>query len=325
MRQPSRGRLPLMRRGLAAALAAASCAAACMLVAATGTAMAGAAATTTSSRPAQAPRFGVLRHIAPERPAIQASAPSAAHAAGLVMLDGSPGASAANPKTGTVYVPIQCVHTDCIPGQPEHVVDVVNAAKCNAMALSGCRVAARLRVGTGPIGAVVDEKTDTIYVTNGNDNTVSVIDGSRCNAEDTSGCAMAVVATVKVGTFPVADAFNPASRTVYIANLAGSISVINAATCNATITRGCGHPVRSVPDKRGPAWIDIDRATGTVYVADSGISSPGDTVSVINGRTCNGHAGRGCRVLVTVKVGTNPSTVTVDQATNTTTPLTTTE
>jgi len=234
------------------------------------------------------------------------------------VLTGSPGASAVNPKTNTVYVPIQCVHTDCVPGPAAHVVDIVNTVKCNGKDHSGCRVAGTIRVGTGPLGVAVDQRTGTVYVTNGNDNTVSVINGARCNAKDLSGCATAVVATVKVGKFPVADAFNPATRTVYVANLTGSISVINAATCNATTTSGCGHGVRSIPDKRGPAWIDVDRATSTVYVADSGTSGEGgDTVSVINGAACNGHAGTGCRVLATATVGTNPFTVAVDQTTNT--------
>jgi DNA-binding beta-propeller fold protein YncE len=40
-------------------------------------------------------------------------------------------------------------------------------------------------------------------------------------------------------------------------------------------------------------------------------------VSVINGRTCNGHTGRGCAVLATATVGANPFWVAVDQATNT--------
>src|SRR5262249_47960905 len=55
-----------------------------------------------------------------------------------------------------------------------------------------------------------------------------------------------------------------------------------------------------------------------VYVADSGTSGAGgDTVSVINGATCNGHTGTGCRVLATATVGTSPFTMAVDQATNT--------
>jgi DNA-binding beta-propeller fold protein YncE len=314
MKQPSCGRWPLMGRRLAAALAATSCLAVYLLAAA------GAATATASPGPVQASRFGVLRPAAPARPVSQASAPSVAtHAAGSIVLSGSPGSPAANPKTGTVYVPIQCVASHCRPATPAHVVDVVNAAKCNAKVHADCRVVATIRVGRGPLGAVVDQRTDTIYVTNGNDGTVSVINGARCNAKITRGCRTAVVATIKVGTFPVADAFNPATRTVYVANLAGSISVINAATCNARTTRGCHQPVRTVKDKAGPAWIDIDGATDTVYVANGGTSGDGgDTVSVIDGATCNGHTGRGCgRIRASITVGLNPLNLAVDQATGT--------
>jgi DNA-binding beta-propeller fold protein YncE len=290
MRQPSRGRWPLMRRRLAAALAATGCVAACVL------AVTGTAAATTSAQPAPAMR-----------------------AEGFIRLSGAPGASAANPRTETLYVPIQCGATHCRPATPAHVVDVISAATCNAKARSGCRVAATIKVGTGPIGAIVDDRTDTIYVTNGNDNTVSVINGARCNAKDTRGCATAVVATVKVGGFPVAGAVNPATRTLYVANLTGSISVINAATCNARTTRGCRQPVRTIPDQAGPAWIDVDVATDTVYAANSGTSGEGgDTVSVIDGATCNGHAGTGCgRIRATVTVGLDPFDLAVDQATDT--------
>ena len=338
MKRPSRAILALAKHRLVAVLGVPSCAAACLVLAgAAAPSSAGTAAPASSRavapvapRPVQAARYGALRYLTSASRVGHAGpgvsifartggrAPSGgAGTAGTVVLSGSPGFSAVNPKTDTVYIAIQCVHTDCLPGPPEHVVDIVNTAKCNGKDHSGCRVTGTIRVGTGPLGVAVDPRTDTIYVTNGNDNTVSVINGARCNGMTTRGCATAVVATIKVGTFPVADAFNPATRTVYVANPTGSISVINAATCNATTTSGCGRPARSIPDKRGPAWIDIDRATGTVYVADGGTSSPGDTVSVINGRTCNGHTGRGCRVLATVTVGANPFWVAVDQATNT--------
>ena len=322
-------------------LAVPGCLAACLMLAGTAPPASAGTAAPASARaaapvvphPVLAARYGALRYLSsahragqagpgelarPAGPGGQASGGGAA-AAGTVVLTGSPGFSAVNPRTDTIYVAIQCEHTDCLPpGQPEHDVDIVNTATCNGKDHSGCRVAGTIHAGTGPLGVAVDPRTDTIYVTNGNDNTVSVINGARCNANDLSGCATAVVATVNVGKFPVADAFNPATRTLYVANLTGSISVINAATCNATTTSGCGHPVRSIPDKRGPAWIDINRATETVYVTDSGTSGEGgDTVSVINGATCNGHAGTGCRVLATATVGTNPFTVAVDQATNT--------
>src|ERR1700746_107401 len=57
-----------------------------------------------------------------------------------VVLGGSPGTPAANPRTGTVYVPIQCTTSFCAPNTPGHVVDVINAATCNAHVASGCRV-----------------------------------------------------------------------------------------------------------------------------------------------------------------------------------------
>ena len=133
---------------------------------------------------------------------------------------------------------------------------------------------------------MLDQRTDTLYVTNGNDNTVSVIGAARCNAEHTRGCGRAVVATVKVGKFPVQGALNPATRTLYIANLTGSISVINAATCNAQIPLEV--PPCGMPDKADPAWIDVHAATDTVYAANSGPSGDGSTVSVIDGPPATG-------------------------------------
>jgi YVTN family beta-propeller protein len=217
----------------------------------------------------------------------------------------------ANPRTGTVYVPV-------LSG---HVVDVINAAKCNARVGSDCRVVARARVGTSPLAAAVDEKTDTIYVVNNPPHaagTVSVVNGARCNATVTRGCARPL-ATIRVGKLPVAAVFNPATRTVYVANLAsGSISVIDAAGCNAVTTRGCGHAVKTVKDRFGPDAVDVDVATDTVYAANGGQSGNGHTVSVINGAACNGHTGHGCgRAPRTVKVGSGAFWVSVDQATDT--------
>ena len=238
---------------------------------------------------------------------------------GSVVLDGSPGAAAANPKTDTLYVPVQCRTSFCpASGSPGRVVDVINTATCDAKVRSHCRVVATARVGSGPLAAAVDERTDTVYVMNGNDGTVSVLNGARCNARVTRGCGRPV-ATIKVGKFPVAAALSRRTRTLYVANLAGgSVSVINAAACNARTTSGCGRAARTVTDKAGPAWIDTDVATGTVYVANSGTSGNGDTVSVINGAVCNGHTGRGCgRTPATVRVGGGPFGVAVDQASNT--------
>jgi DNA-binding beta-propeller fold protein YncE len=273
-------------------------------------------------------RFGALR-AAPARPggAGQAALARLGNAVqsgpdrrgGSVVLGGSPGNPVANPKTGTVYVPIQCATSFCpASGKPGHVVDVINAARCSTKVISGCRVVATARVGGSPLAAAVDERTDTVYVVNGTSNTVSVLDGATCNASVTRGCGQPV-ATVKVGKFPVAAAVNPVTRTLYVADLgAGTISVINAATCNAQTTRGCHRPARTVPDKAGPDWLGVDTATSTVYAANTGSQGGGDTVSVIDGAGCTGHTGRGCgRIAATVTVGTNPFALAVDQASDT--------
>ena len=233
---------------------------------------------------------------------------------GSVVLGGSPGVPAANARTETVYVPIQCTDRSC--ATPSHVVDLINAAGCNATIRSDCRVVATATVGSSPLAAVVDQQTNTVYVVNGVSNTVSVLNGARCNAGVTSGCG-APVATISVGQFPVAAAFDPATRTLYVASPKGHVFVINAASCNAVTTRGCGQPVKQVKDSSGPQALDVDVATDTVYAANNGTGN-GDTVSVINGTTCNGRTSSGCdRAPRTIKVGSGAFWDVVDQSTGT--------
>ena len=232
---------------------------------------------------------------------------------GFVVLGGSPGAAAANPKTNTLYLPIQCTTSSCTT--PGNVVDLINAATCNSKVISDCRVLATANVGNSPLAAAIDSGTDTIYVVNGASNTVSVLNGAQCNAQVTTGCSRAV-ATVTVGTFPVSAVVNPVTCTLYVANAtSGTISVISTAACNAKITSGCQHPGRAVADNASPSWLDVDTATDTIYVAN-GIT-PG-TVSVIDGAACNGRTGSGCgQAPATVAVGNNPYALAVDQANDT--------
>ena len=67
------------------------------------------------------------------------------------------------------------------------------------------------------------------------------------------------------------------------------------------VTTGCTQRPELVNDNRGPAQLDIDTATNTVYAADQGNpnaeSSSATTVTVIDGNTCDGkdHSGCGAR------------------------------
>ena len=82
-----------------------------------------------------------------------------------------------------------------------------------------------------------------------------------------------VTRTIRVGSYPLGVAADPAARTVYVANYgSGTVSVIDAATRTVT---------RTIPVGRGPEGVAVDPATRTVYVANHGDG----TVSVIDAST----------------------------------------
>jgi YVTN family beta-propeller protein len=175
--------------------------------------------------------------------------------------------------------------------------------------LRGCaRAAPTVTVGNFPVGIAVDEATHTVYVGNGGDNTVSVINTATCNATNTSGCAQ-THPTVAVGDFPVAVAVDRLTATVYVANNGtNTVSVFNGATCNATVSSGCGQTPATVTVGNAPGWVAVDDATHTLYV-------PADnTVSVVNAVTCNATDTSGCsRTPTMVTVGSGAGFDTIDQ------------
>jgi len=174
------------------------------------------------------------------------------------------------------------------------------------------------RAEGGPLYAAVDPRTNTLYVVNASTphaaGVVTVVDAARCDAADTKGCGR-VIATIKVGKFPVAAAFSGRTGTLYVANLSGnSISVIDAAGCNAVTRRACGRTPRTLRDPAGPDWLGLANATGTLYAAKSGKNGNGDTVSVYNAATCDAQTGAGCaQVPRTVTVGSGAFGLAVDQ------------
>ena len=243
----------------------------------------------------------------------------ASAASGVTRLGASPGNPITNPRKHTLYVALQCrnptTNANCSHTMG-HVLEVFDANKCKPGA--HCPVIAKAQAGKIPLAEVIDQSTDTIYVGNAT-GSVTVVNGARCNAEVTSGCGKPL-ATIKTGGFIVALAFNPKTRTVYATNAGpkGAVFVIDAAKCNAKTTEGCGSPVKKVKDPLIPDAVAVDTATNTVYAANGGPNGNGNTVSIINGATCNGSNGTGCgRAPRTVKVGSGAFRDVVDQATNT--------
>jgi DNA-binding beta-propeller fold protein YncE len=199
----------------------------------------------------------------------------------------SPLAVAVNQRTNTIYT----ANADPNNGDAGTTVSVIDGTTCNSQVTSGCRQApATVTVGSGPDALAVNETTDTIYVTNYSDGTVSVINGATCNATTRSGCGR-TPPTIPVGDNPKGVAVDEATDTVYVTNSAdGTVSIINGATCNATVTTGCAQRPPTVDVGIEPFGVAVEGATDTVYVADAGTS----TVSVIDGGTCNATVATGC-------------------------------
>ncbi len=181
-------------------------------------------------------------------------------------------------------------------------------------------------VGSGPDGLVSDSATHTLYVVNQNSDSVSVVNTQACNGSVTSSCAQSVV-SVPLGNNadPGGVALDADTDTVYVADtgsgpsMKGSgISVINGATCNAADQSGCGAPLAKIADPLGALSLAVDELTDSVYVANTGPDGTGNTVSVVDGSTCNSRQSAGCdQTPSTIQVGKGPTGVAVDPATDT--------
>ena len=71
-----------------------------------------------------------------------------------------------------------------------------------------------------------------------------------------------------------------------------ALTIVNEATRHATVTTGCGQtpPTVTVGNASNLEGLAVNPATDTIYVVNTG----DDTISVINGATCNGTNTSGC-------------------------------
>lgn len=218
----------------------------------------------------------------------------------------NPVGSAVDAATSTLYV----------ANEASDDVVVVGTATCDRIDTSRCHAArASVKVGIGPEYLAVDVATDTVYVANLGSNSVSVISGLRCDASHTAGCEHSVVATIETGPEPFAIAIDSVTDTVYVTDDdADTVSVIDGATCNATVTSGCTRRPHHLTVGRDPAGIAIDASTNTLYVS----SQQSDEISVINTATCDAAVTSGCdQVAHEARGGSGPRGIAVDTATDT--------
>ena len=184
-----------------------------------------------------------------------------------VPLDGGPFGVAVDPRTNTAYVSL---------------IDANEVA-----VLHGSEPVGTIPGIPGPAGLDVDRRTRTLYVTNfaGAEapGALSAVDIDECNGLDTGGCE-GPWPTTSTGRGPWDVVVDPSTHRVFTADLAhATVSVIQGASCNARIQRGCARGGRQIPVGNIPLDLALDRVHRTLYAANA----PDRDVSVINSRA--GH------------------------------------
>ena len=138
-----------------------------------------------------------------------------------------------------------------------------------------------------------DPGSRTIYVpgTGPDFNVLAVVNARTCNADVATGCAHPV-ATLTAGAGSFSGAFDPVTRTVYVANYDdGTVSVVDGARCNGTVTVGCGDVPALIPVAPGRAEVFVvDQVSRTLYVP----SDRSDLLSVVDTAHCRGGNTSGC-------------------------------
>jgi DNA-binding beta-propeller fold protein YncE len=218
----------------------------------------------------------------------------------------------------------RATHTLYATNQNDDSVSVVDVARCTSKDISGCgHKLHTVKVGASPQAIALDTATGTAYVANNNGKSISVINIRKCNAVDHSGCGQ-TPATLTDPRGPITLAIDPATDTLYVTDIGPNtngnqrtVSVFNAATCNAIRHSGCGQRPATIRVQPGPDGVVVNDATHTVYTVNVG-KNDGHTVSVINAATCNGRRHSGCgQKPPSINVGLGPFWIALDRGRHT--------
>ena len=197
-------------------------------------------------------------------------------------------------------------------------VALVDTNRCNAEITVGCTstgpsVAVGMASSQWNVGMALSSRTHTLYVANPVDNTVSLVDVRHCTISDSAGCGQVAPTAPTAGGFAVDVNYVAQNDTLYVTSLADStVSVVDAATCNAQRTSGCATPAGTIRGGVDLSATSYDPSTATLYLVQDA------NVSAYDAASCNGHESRGCfEPPPGVSVGDLPVGIALDPATHT--------
>ena len=182
-------------------------------------------------------------------------------------------------------------HTLYVGYASEGPVAIINTATCNAANTSGCGQTP-VPTSAGGDTLTLDSVNHGVYVSDFNDGLLRVFNGATCNASNTSGCGQPPV-TLPANSNPSQAAVDQATHTVYVPVTSctqGFVLMIDGSTCNGVDNSSCGNTPNTANVASKPGQALIDPATETVYV----LGQESDSLSVINGATCNATQTKGC-------------------------------
>ncbi len=212
-----------------------------------------------------------LAYVAdPEAGAVSVVDPARAAVVAQVHVGGEPGDVAVDAKAGRIYV----------ANPPAGTVVVLDARTHDLVSVIGA--------GTGASALAVDEQADRVYAASGGTGSLAVLDGVSCT-----------LAALVPGPKPslAGIAVDPGRKLAYCASTAtDSVEVFSIDS---------GKFVASVPVGARPTAVAVHAASGTVYVANSGIHH----MSIVDAVT---HTER-----KTVLLRSESSALAVHQGTNT--------
>ena len=132
----------------------------------------------------------------------------------------------------------QATQTLYVANWKDNTLSVIDMATCNATATSGCaQTPQAARVGSGPDGIALN-LTTTPCMRRIHSDTVSVLDAATCNATVSSGCGRSPIDHCATARHRRRSPWTRPPTPSTCERDAGNMSVLNGATCNATVTSG---------------------------------------------------------------------------------------